>query len=207
MGKLTRSVVGTVMLPMAFLPTAAWGATAPSVPVATTTSTASPTALPTATPTATAPPTDTKPGDEPTDSPAEPRSGRLAITPVTGPAGSVVTVKSVDKCVDDKGVVGKLAGVVVLSMNGLLGGDPATDPTVEPEVKEVVTAADGSWTTTVASPKTAKNGETFLITGACVYADPQEDGFLMYDPAFYMVVDAPSAPVAKPVKKNPTFTG
>jgi hypothetical protein len=57
------------------------------------------------------------------------------------------------------------------------------------------------------APKTAKSGDTFMVMAACFVNDPNQDMFLIYDPQYFMVTDAPTAPVASPVTKAPSFTG
>ena len=148
------------------------------------------------------------PTDVPTDFPTgpggAPLTGTLTRTPVAGPAGTVVTVASVTKCVDAKGVVGKGVDVVLFGMNDLTNPNADPGPAAE-KISKV--GKDGAWTVTLAAPKTAKSGDTFMVMAACFVNDSNQDAFLIYDPQYFMVTDAPTAPVAAPVTKAPSFTG
>jgi hypothetical protein len=217
---LFRSVVGAVILPMAFLPSAAWGSTiADSVPIAndssspeltatdspepTATDSPEPTATETTEPATTATTTATstttaRPGSGPEN------LGTLGITPVSGVPGTKITVKSVTSCVDARGKVGKGALAVLIS----------DQEDAEPlDAVFVATGKGGSWTAKLTVPKAAKSGDVYWVTGACFSRVPKEQGpseeepFTVYQPAEFKVTGAGKAPVATPVTKSPTFTG
>lgn len=201
MSKLSRSVVGALILPMAFLPSAAWGSTlADSTPTAPA-STSAPGATGTAAPTTTTTPTVTatsKRGSGSED------FGNLSATPATGVPGTKINVSSVTKCVDAERRVGK--GAVAVLITDQENPDPL-------DVVVVTTKKDGSWTATLTVPKSAKSGDVYLVTGGCFLnvpdesEAPEEEPFLIYYPVQFKVTGAQKAPVATPVTKSPTFTG
>lgn len=205
--KLSRTVLGALILPIGLLPTAAWGeTTATSTPAAVPTTEATPVATATVDPTAPADPT--TPAESPTEGPIDlPPLGTFKFTPATGAPGSTITVSSVTACVDGKGVVGKKADVILLDTNA----DIDTDAALADE-QGVDTAKDGSWTAKLTVPATAKSGDKYVIIAGCFYKDveTEPDTFLLYwsQKEFdFTVVAAPPAPVAKPVTEDPSFTG
>lgn len=227
MGKLSRAAIGALFLPVGFLPSTAMAATAPTdTPTVSGTSAAAPTDSPD--PVSTLKPTGT-PTDKPTGKPATPPatrpatppadpttgspvtellSGTLTSTPAAGPAGTTITISSVTPCVDAQKKVATLVDVMLLSLEDVTGPDDDFLPVTD---KVVATAKDGGWTAKLTTPASAKNGDAYVVTAACLTGDPETDPnvdtFLVYDPELFMTADAPAAPVADPVTKAPSFTG
>ena len=207
MRKILAATAGAV-LTVALVPAAAFAVDDQATPAATVSPSPTDTGSPTETPTPTPTPTVTTPAPSPTataSGPAEPASGTLVLDPVFGPAGSKPTVSSKTLCVDASGNVGPAVEVVLL--------DAATldQPDVAPVFDTVIeTDADGSWTTKVTVPKTAQEGDVFVVTAACFSTTEitdTTDPFLIYDPDAFLVTDATDAPPADPVPGDPTFTG
>lgn len=195
-GKMSRSIIGAVVLPMAFFPTAAWAATG------------DPSGSPTATVTEDVMP---KPGDgEGENPPGDLKFGALKVTPSSGPAGTAVGVASVDKCVDSKGKPGDAVGVLLVDLGQV--DEKSEELTGVVTETTAVPGKDGSWSTKITIPKSAKTGATYSVVAGCFNnsGSQPEDHVLLYvndvDHDF-IVVDAPKAPVAQPVTHVPTFTG
>jgi hypothetical protein len=201
--RLPTIMLGALMLPVGFLPTAAFADSAPD-PAVTATATATPTPEPSVTATATDSPTPTA-----TPVPADPGddylTGAFGLKPASGKPGTVITLSSKDPCVDADGKVGSHVEVFVISETDYSDDTPVT-------LDEVIsTDATGGWTATAKVPATAKTGEVYFADAACfaagVKVDDDATPFLVYDYQEFTVTQADKAPVASPVPGNPHFTG
>lgn len=132
--------------------------------------------------------------------------GTLHFTPSSGAPGSVITVKPETPCVDGSGAVGKEAGVYLLDKIHL---NDLSDDTPVAAGGPVKTSKSGGWSATLTIPKKAKAGDTYAVVAVCTInsVETDEEPFLVYDVPSFLVAAAPTAPVAKPVTKNPAFTG
>jgi hypothetical protein len=222
-------VSGLLMLPLVALPAATASAgvvdggnePAPSVTV---------TEEPAPDPSETAEP---EPEPSVTDEPEEPGepgepgdeflSGTLTRSPASGPAGTSVTVASVDECVDGEGNVGAVADVLALNLGNLdeldglsdlarIAASDEDDFDFEFVEKVVDTDDAGAWKTALKIPGSSEPGDVYAVIAACFadeaeVTDPEALPFLVYEPLDFTVTGAPEAPVAEPVPGDPSFTG
>jgi hypothetical protein len=203
--RLPTIMLGALMLPVGFLPTAAFADSAPAVTATATptpTSTETPSSESTVEPSATVSPTAT-PTAKPTPPDGDILSGQFSMQPDHGKPGTVITVKSTTPCVDGAGKVGPQVEFVMFNEADLDG--PLTVD------KVISTDASGAWTTTAKVPATAKDGDLLFVIAAC-FAEGSPAGldgtpFLIYDPQEFTVTKADKAPIATPVPGDPHFTG
>jgi hypothetical protein len=140
----------------------------------------------------------------------------LDVSPTSGPAGTVITVRGEDCNLTDVGLVAVLVNL-------------------EDEVPEIgdmeVYPDAGSWSAQPAVPQDAAPGDEIVVRAACGYFDSPTSEFTLvfaYEPVTFHVTGAPTtappttppptptppagpapapAPPAEPVVAEPTFTG
>lgn len=216
MRRLPTVLLGALMLPVGFLPSAAFADTVVSEPTATVSATADPepsaTASPTPsatvspTPSATTVPTPTATEDPDPDPDLDYLSGDFTIKPEHGKPGTVITATSKTKCVDDAGVVSPHLEFLVFSAADLESEEPKF--TVDKVVK---TDSSGAWKTTAKIPTSAKTGDLYALIAACFDKDTkpsfEAEPFLVYEGLIFTVTAADKAPIATPVAGDPNYTG
>lgn len=217
MRKLPGVTVGALVIAMVLAPTTAFASTTPPSPKNSSPPPSDPG------------PSSSDPGPSPSDpgpSPSNPGSkgpvgstdpakgpnqnttlGTFDASPLTGKPGTVITVKSVTPCLDSNGKVTKSGALGLLNP---AKKDSQGDPVVV-ETKVLDLSASGAWSATLTVPTTVASGTDLMIAAGCFSAIPTEiteaDVVLLYTPQDFMVSAAPTAPVAQPVTKNPSFTG
>lgn len=127
-------------------------------------------------------------------------AGLFTLAPSSGAPGAVVTAAAVTPCVNTGKQVGQFAAVLLVDAAEL--NDENSGLVVEQVAR---TSESGGWTTTMTVPKTAKNGDTFVVFAACFAGANSSDPFLVYAPEKFVV--APPARTATPVTGKPAFTG
>jgi cytoskeletal protein RodZ len=208
--KLPSIMLGALMLPVGFLPTAAFADPTPTPTVtASVTPTATPSTTASATPSSPVSPTPSAsvtptPSTSPTPPADDFLTGEFSYAPGHGKPGTVIAVKSKDLCVDSAGKVGTHVEVIMINAADIDSEDfPLT------EDKLLATDSSGAWATTLKIPAKAKAGDVYVLDAACFAAGAtvDDDPFLIYAPTEFTVTEAAKAPVATPVTGNPKFTG
>lgn len=119
----------------------------------------------------------------------------MTIDPDEGPAGTIITVEG-EGCVNP---IGQVAGfVVVVTLHPV---------PVEPDISQTETTpgALGAWTALLVVPPDTPPGN-YEVHATCAFGDEQDPELLNYEPQPFTVTALPAEP-AKPVEREPTFTG
>jgi hypothetical protein len=189
--KVSAVLLAALAMQLSLIPVASALDTSPSPSPTESSPTTSPSPTGTPSPTESSP-TGTPPPTGPTF------GGTFTRAPSSGPAGTVITVKSITACVvAPGGAPGAHVVVFFFQPLALMPSNTSVDLPV---------GAGGAWSGSVKVPAGAKP-DAYRLDAECFATATDQNPVIVYDMQDFDVTATPTSPVAAPVAGSPSFTG